>query len=613
MANLIKHRGPDDHRYFNDGRVSIGFRRLSMIDLAHGGQPLFSQDHTKILTYNGEIYNYQDIRKELKKLGYHFNTDVDSEVIIRGYEAWGPKILDKLRGMFAFIIYDSKKHEIFGARDHFGIKPLYYYQNGKTFMWGSEIKAFLGNPKFKKELNTRLLPIHFSFQYIPSRETLFKHVYKVMPSQYFIHHIDTDRTDLHYYYHYNYDHINHQMTLHEAIKKIHRLVSDSVKAHMISDPRIKVGAFLSSGVDSSYILNEAVKHKPIHSFSLGYNSSKYSELKYSSDFAKHLHQKNTKITMSADDFFKIIPTIMYYNDVPLSNAAEPQAYYLSRDTRRQAKACLSGEGVDEFFGGYNTYKDYQTFQKYDRAVPKFIRIMLSKIVSHLPRFHGRRFLIRGGQPLWENYYRINYIFNNSERNRLFKDPNLNVDSGRYTKHYFDEVKNRDPLTQEQYFDIKTWLPFDILHQADRMSMCNSLELRTPFVDKKIAEFAMTIPARLRIHNGVTKYVWRKAAASALPKEVADRPKLGFPSPLASWMRMPKYHHMIMTAFHSDIAKKFFNVKYLDKLVKQHDKGKSNMQKIYTVYCFIIWYSIYFPEKTNTDYGKEVKLADISNK
>ncbi|XIF20368.1 MAG: asparagine synthase (glutamine-hydrolyzing) [Acetilactobacillus jinshanensis] len=605
MANRIKHRGPDDEAYFNDGKVSMGFRRLSIIDLAHGGQPLFSQDHTKVLTYNGEIYNYKEIRKELQKLGYTFQTDVDSEVIIRGYEAWGAEILKKLRGMFAFVIYDSTKKQVLAARDHFGIKPLYYYYDGKTFLWGSEIKTFLEHPNFKKEFNTKLLPIHLSFQFIPSDKTLFKHVYKVMPSQYVIYHIDSNRLEKHEYYHFNYNHIDNQMTTKDAVNKIHQLVSDTVKAHMVSD--VPVGSFLSSGVDSSYILNEAAKHTPIHSFSLGYKDSKYSELKYSTKFANRIHQKNTQIYMNADDYFKIVPTIMYYMDEPLSNAAENQAFYLSRDTRKDVKVALSGEGIDEFFGGYVTYMDYQSFEKYKKMVPKFIRVGLSKLAAKLPRFHGRRFLIRGGQPLWENYYRVNYIFNNAERNKLLKHPSMNVDSGKYTKHIFDQVNDKDPVTQEQYFDIKTWLPFDILHQADRMSMCNSLEVRTPFVDKEIANFAMTVPARLRIKNGVTKYIWRKAANSQVPM-AANRPKLGFPSPLASWMRLPKYHQMIMKVFHSDVAHRFFNVKYLDKLVKQHDNGKSNMQKIYTIYCFIIWYEIYFPENTNINMIKHVHLT-----
>ena len=605
MANRIKHRGPDDEAYFNDGTISMGFRRLSIIDLAHGAQPLFSQDRAKVLTFNGEIYNYKTIRKELQQKGYHFETDVDSEVIIRGYEAWGADVLKKLRGMFAFVIYDSKKHQIFGARDHFGIKPLYYYDDGQTFLWGSEIKAFLEHPHFKKELNTKLLPIHLSFEFIPSRETMFKHVYKVMPSQYFIHHIG-GKTELHYYYHYNYNHIDNDMTIDQAAKSLRKIISNSVKMHMVSD--VEVGSFLSSGVDSSYILNEAVKLKPVHSFSLGFHHSKYSELKWSTAFAKQIHQKNTPITMNADDYFRFLPTMMYYMDEPLSNPSAIQLYYLSKRTRQSVKVALSGEGSDEFFGGYNTYLDAIPFEKYNKWVPKWLRVALGKIAGKLPRFHGRRFLVRGGQPLWESYYRVNYVFNYNERQKLLKNKNLNVDSGKYSKYIFDQVKDNDPITQEQYFDIKTWLPFDILHKADRMSMCNSLEVRTPLVDKEVANFAMKMPTKVRIQGTTTKVALRKAAEASLPNKVADKYKMGFPSPIATWMKEPKYHKLLVRAFNSDVAHKFFNTDYLMYILHQHDEGKSNMQKIFTIYTFILWYEIYFPENTKADTIKKVHLT-----
>ncbi|MEJ6400476.1 asparagine synthase (glutamine-hydrolyzing) [Nicoliella lavandulae] len=595
MANRIRHRGPDDEQYFQDNNISMGFRRLSFLDLAHGGQPMFSEDNTKVLTFNGEIYNYESIREELKQLGYQFNTDVDSEVLIRGYEAWGPDLLKKLRGMYAFVIYDSKNQEVFGVRDHFGIKPLYYYDDGDAFMWGSEIKAFLDNPKFKKELNLDLLPIHLSFEFIPSRETMFKNVYKVMPGQYFIHKIGGE-TETHRYFQFNYDHIDENQTIDGDAKQISKIVKDSVEKHMISD--VPVGSFLSSGVDSSYVLNEASKLKPIQSFSLGFKNSKYSELEWSTEFAKEIGQKNTPIYINGDDYFDFLPTMMYYMDEPLSNPSAVQLYYLSKRTRQDVKAALSGEGADEFFGGYNTYLEAFPFERYQKWVPSPVRKGLASIAEKLPRFHGRRFLIRGAQPLSERYYRVNYVFNYDDRNRVLKDPSINKDSGQYTKHIFDEVSDKDEMTQMQYFDINTWLPYDILHKADRMSMCNSLEVRTPLVDKKVADFAATMPIKTRIHKGETKVSLRRAALAALPDKVANKEKLGFPSPIASWMNMPKFHQRIEEAFTSDVAQQFFNVDELQRIVKEHADGKSNMQKIFTIYTFILWYQVYFPENTS---------------
>ncbi|UQS86734.1 asparagine synthase (glutamine-hydrolyzing) [Nicoliella spurrieriana] len=602
MANRIRHRGPDDEQYFQDDNVSMGFRRLSFLDLAHGGQPMFSEDNTKVLTFNGEIYNYEEIREELKQKGHKFYTDVDSEVLIRGYEEWGPDLLKRLRGMYAFVIYDSKKQEVFGVRDHFGIKPLYYYDDGDAFMWGSEIKAFLDHPNFNKQVNIDMLPIHLSFEFVPSRDTMFKNVYKVLPGQYFVHKIGGD-TEVHRYFRFNYDHIDENQTIDGDAKQISKIVKESVEKHMISD--VPVGSFLSSGVDSSYVLNEAAKLKPIQSFSLGFKNSKYSELAWSTEFAKEIGQKNTPIYINGDDYFNFLPTMMYYMDEPLSNPSAVQLFYLSRRTRQDVKAALSGEGADEFFGGYNTYLEAFPFERYQRWVPKPIRKGLASVAEKLPRFHGRRFLIRGAQPLSERYYRVNYVFNYEDRDRVLKDPSLNRDSGEFTKHIFDEVAGKDEMTQMQYFDINTWLPFDILHKADRMSMCNSLEVRTPLVDKKVADFAATMPIKTRIHKGETKVSLRKAAMAALPERVANKEKMGFPSPIASWMNMPKFHAKIEEAFTSDVAQRFFNVDELQRIVKEHANGKSNMQKIFTIYTFILWYEVFFPENTS---AKTVELV-----
>ncbi|WP_282802383.1 asparagine synthase (glutamine-hydrolyzing) [Secundilactobacillus kimchicus] len=606
MANRIRHRGPDDEAYFEGKGATMGFRRLSIIDLAHGKQPMYNKDQTKVLTFNGEIYNYQEVREELKALGYEFKTDVDSEVLIHGYDAWGPDLLQKLRGMFAFAIYDEAKDEVFGARDHFGIKPLYYYDDGQSFLWASEIKAFLDHPKFVKKFNKDLLAIHLSFEFIPSKETMFKNVYKVLPGHYFIH--KNGQTETHEYYHFNYDHIDDTQTIDDDAAKIRKIVDDSVDAHMIAD--VEVGSFLSSGIDSSYVLNEAAKLKPIQSFSLGFNDSKYSELSWSTEFAKEIHQANTPLTMTGDDYFDILPTVMYYMDEPLSNPSAMQLYYLSKGTREHVKVALSGEGADEFFGGYNTYLEAKPFETYQKWVPKPIRKGLAKAVVNLPRFHGRRFLVRGAQPLSERYYRVNYVFDYHDRDVILKDSSLNRDAGAYTQHIFDDVAGKDEMTQMQYFDINTWLPYDILHKADRMSMCNSLEVRTPLVDKEVAKFAATMPIKTRIRGTETKVSLRTAAASELPERVANKEKLGFPSPIATWIKEDKYRQRIEEAFTSDVAEKFFNTDALMNILQEHVNGKSSMQKIFTIYTFILWYQVYFPEETSADTISKVHRTDI---
>ncbi|WP_326717587.1 asparagine synthase (glutamine-hydrolyzing) [Vagococcus jeotgali] len=592
MSDRIVHRGPDDEGFYQDDFISMGFRRLSIIDIDHGQQPMSNQDDTKVLTFNGEIYNYVALRDELKQMGYEFKTDVDSEVLIHGYDAWQEGLLDRIRGMYAFIIYDKVTKEVFGARDHFGIKPLYYYKDEETFLWGSEIKGFLDHPSFIKELNEELLPMHLSFEYIPSNETMFKNVFKLNPGHYFTYKDGVLET--HEYYHFEFDE-NSKMTMDEAKKEIIEIVDESVKKHMIAD--VEVGSFLSSGIDSSYILNEASQDRDIQSFSLGFEDKNISELEWAQEFAKEIDQKNTAIMINDEDFFGIIPTAMYYMDEPLSNPSAIQLYFLSKETSKHVKVALSGEGADEFFGGYNTYLEAGSFQKYERATTKSMRKLFAQTAKRLPHFHGRRFLIRGAQDISERYYRVNYAFNESERNELLKNPRYNRSSASYVKPLFDEARSKDDVTKMQHFDIHAWLAYDILHKADRMSMANSLEVRTPLVDKEVAAVAKKMPTNTRVDmkDGITKIAWREASESKLPDRIVNREKLGFPSPLASWLKEDKYQELLKEAFNSDVAEKYFNVDYLNRLLEEQKQGIANMQKIFTIYTFITWYRVYFIE------------------
>lgn len=592
MANRIKHRGPDDEAYFKDDKVMMGFRRLSIIDLAHGKQPMENNEETTVLTFNGEIYNFKEVRKDLEALDYVFKTNVDSEVLLHGYDAWGSKLLDHLRGMFAFSIYDRKNGKIFAARDHFGMKPFYYYNDGENFMWGSEIKAFLDHPGFKKEFNMKYLPYHLNFEFIPGRETLFKHVFKLLPGEFMTYDIVTKDLKCERYYKFEYD-MDPNKQVEESSQEIEKLVDDSVDAHMIAD--VEVGSFLSSGVDSSYVLNEASKLKDIQSFSLGFDDPRYSELAWSTKFAEKINQKNTQIKITEADYFSSLPTVLYYMDEPLSNPSAIQLYFLAKSTSKHVKVALSGEGADEFFGGYNTYLEGDTFHKYQKYVPGFVRSALAAAVKPLPRFHGRKFLIRGAQPISERYYRVNYVYNEDERAKLLKDKSLNVDTGLMTKHLFDEVSDLDEKSQMQYFDINAWLPYDILHKADRMSMANSLEVRMPLVDREIAKYARTLPVSNRFSGAETKYAFRLAAKNNVPSDVAKKEKMGFPSPLATWMKEDKYYDLIKGAFTSEVAQRFFNSDYLVEILDKHRAGQSSMQKLFTIYSFLIWYAVYFKE------------------
>ncbi|OPA24259.1 asparagine synthase (glutamine-hydrolyzing) [Bacillus cereus] len=591
MADQIEHRGPDDEAYHLCNHLALGFRRLSIIDINHGKQPIYNEDKSMVLVFNGEIYNYKEIRDELILKGHHFTTESDSEILIHGYEEYGSRLLNKLRGMYAFVIWDEKEKKLFGARDIFGIKPFYYYKKENDFIFGSEIKGLLPHPDLKKEFNEALLPAYLSFEYIPSHETLFKNVFKLLPGHYFEYR--EGKLDIHSYYEMNYS-IDSNQSLETYIKSISNLFKKSVKDHSISD--VEIGSFLSSGIDSSFVLNEIAKVDSTKSFSAGYKEEKYSELKYSTEFANKIDVPNITRKISASEFFGAIPKIQYYMDEPLSNPSAVPLYFISNKASEHVKVVLSGEGADELFGGYNQYSESLIYQRYQK-IPKSFRKGLANIADKLPTFKGKRFLMRGVLPISERYFRIDYVFNFQERQKLLRDEGLNIDCIDMVKSIFEKCSHLDELSQMQYFDLHTWLVNDILLKADRMSMANSIELRVPFLDKTLLELALKLPPEYRLNREHTKLALRKAALAELPPKTANKRKLGFPSPLADWMRKDRYYQQIKDKFQSGVASKFFRVTYLMELIDSHkEKKRENMQKIWTIYCFLVWYECYFEDQ-----------------
>ncbi len=590
MADQIVHRGPDDEEYFVDNSIALGFRRLSIIDLDHGRQPLFNEDETKVLVFNGEIYNYQEIREDLLAKGHIFRTQTDSEVLIHGYEEYGTALLEKLRGMYAFVIWDKSEQKIFGARDIFGIKPFFYYKNGKDFIFGSEIKGLIPNPHFNKQFNEDHLSDYLSFEYVPSNETLFENVYKLEPGHYF--EFKDGNLETHAYHSYKYA-IDSSKSMDEYVQLITETFQDSVKMHEISD--VEIGGFLSGGIDSSYVLHEVSKNSKIKTFSVGYEEAKYSELEDSTRFAEQIGLENTREVVSADDFFSATPKIQYHMDEPLSNPSAVPLYFLARKASEDVKVVLSGEGADELFGGYNQYKEPLIYEKYQK-LPLFLRKFLAFIAEKLPEVKGRRFLIRGAKPLKDRFFRIDYIFTHQDRDKILKNKPLNKNSVSVTEKWFEESSHLDQLTQMQYLDLHTWLANDILVKADRMSMAHSLELRVPYLDKKMLDVALKLPSEYRVTKENTKVALRRAANKEIPERTANKKKLGFPSPLASWMKQDKYYDMIKAKFTSEAAGKYFEVSELVNMLEEHRTGReANMRKIWSIYCFIVWYEQYFDE------------------
>ena len=593
MGERIAHRGPDQDAVYADEDIALCFRRLAIIDLEGGAQPMFNEDGSMVLTFNGEIYNFMELRQDLEEKGHVFKTRADSEVLLHGYEEYGTEFVKKLRGMYAFVIWDKNRKKLFGARDIFGIKPFYYYQKNGEFLFGSEIKSFLEHPGFEKSVNVKRLPDWMSFEYLPDRETMFEYVYK-LPAAHYLEY-ENGKLSITRYYTIRYQ-ADESKSLEDWEKRITEEFSKSVEMHKISD--VEVGCFLSSGVDSSYTVKEVSKvMKDVKTFSVGYEEEKYSELSYAQQFSRAIGVENISNKVSADEYFAMAGKIQYYMDDPLPNPSEVPLYFLAQNARKYVKVVLSGEGADELFGGYPMYIEGGHFQTYTK-IPKVIRKAAAGVARRLPRFKGQRFIIRGAMEPYQRFMRNNYVFHYNERDQYLADSIPSKKPEEYVKPYFDEVAGLDEPTQLQYVDIHTWMLYDILQKADRMSMANSLELRVPFLDKEMLELSVQIPTRYRVEGETTKVALRRAALKQIPERTANKKKLGFPVPLNDWLRQDKYYQIVKQMFESKEAAKFFNQKAIIKLLEDHKAGKAlNMKKIWTVYSFLLWYEEFFVKET----------------
>lgn len=587
MNDMIAHRGPDDESYYTDDEIAMGFRRLSIIDLKGGRQPMSNEDDSMYITFNGEIYNFKEIKEDLINKGHIFKTNTDTEVILHGYEEYKEKILDKLRGMFAFVIWDKNTKKLFGARDHFGQKPFYYAKMQGTFMYGSEIKSFLKHPDFLKKVNKEALKPYLTFQTSVLNETFFKNVYKLKPGHYFTYDFNTEKMEIQKYYEIKFEPKNQDFD--NLVNEIDNTITKSIDYHTISD--VPVGSYLSGGIDSSYVVSYL---KPDKTFSVGFDYKDFNEVPLAKDLSDLLHIQNKNELINADHFFESIDKVQYYADEPTANLSAVPLYFLSKLASIDVKVVLSGEGADELFGGYPSYKEDKTLTKY-KKLPLFLRKFIKTIISPLPSFHGKNFLTKGGSKLEDYYVGDAFIFNNKEANKILND-NYKSDL-KYqdiTKPYFDKVKDKDDVTKMQYLDMHFWLPNDILLKADKMSMANSLELRVPILDKEVFKLASTIPTEYKISHDTTKYALRKAASKRIPEAWYKRRKKGFPVPIIKWFREEKYYNIAKEMFKQDFTKEFFDQKALLKLLDDHYKGKkNNCRKIWTVYVFLVWYKEFF--------------------
>ena len=587
MMNTIVHRGPDSFGSFIDEEAALGFRRLSIIDIGENGdQPLYNEDKTMVLTFNGEIYNYQGLREELIAAGHRFTTHTDSETLVHGYEEWGEALVDRLRGMYAFVIWDRNKKKLFGARDMFGIKPFYYAQMNECFLFGSEIKSFVEHPKFDKVFNEDALANYLSFQFVPTNETFFRGVYCLQPGHFFTY--ENGELKITRYFEPNFT-CDTEKSFEEIVDEVEAVMKESVAAHKISD--VEVGSYLSSGVDSSYM---AYLGQVDHTFTVGFGEEKYSEIHDAKEFAKSINMKNDSKIIEPEEYWDCLSDAMYYMDEPVADPAAIALYFLSAEAAKKVKVVLSGEGSDELFGGYNIYCEPLQYTGFNK-IPLFIRRGLGKFAEIvLPRgVKGRGFLIRHGKTLEERYIGNANIFSEREANKLLKK-GCKPGCRKVTAPFYERVKGKDVVTKMQYLDMHLWLVHDILMKGDKMGMANSLEVRVPFLDKNVMKLAETLPLEYKVNAPKTKIALRAAADRVIQKKTADKKKLGFPIPIRVWLREEQYYNRVKEIFNSKEAAEFFDLVYLNRLLEEHkNKKHDNSRKIWTVYIFLIWYNRFF--------------------
>ncbi len=603
MADAIAHRGPDSEGYFNDGRTALGFRRLAIIDLAGANQPLYNENRSLVLVFNGEIYNYRELRRQLIAAGHAFSTQGDAEVVLHGFEQWGEGVLDRLRGMFAFALYDTATGELFCARDTFGIKPLYYAVEGGRILFGSEIKGLLAHPHARRSLNERRLAHWLCMEYLPDEETLFEGVRK-LPAGHWLR-WRNGRAERGRWFVPRFA-PDAGRSLEESAEAIEAALRESVAAHAIAD--VDVGCFLSAGVDSSLVAREAARIMEARAFTIGWGEGRFSELEAAATFARATGLPNEGRILGAEQFFASVPAVQYAMDEPLPNPSAVPLYHLCAMAAESVKVVLSGEGADELFGGYPYYQECLAFAPY-MTVPAPARRALAAAARRLPEgTHGRRFLMRGAHPLPERYIRLEYNFPWAEALDLLA-PELGARCAAAPTPWelaaplFAEIE-ADEITAMQTADILTWMQQDILLKADKMSMASSLELRVPFLDREVFALASTLPVSQRVGRRETKIALRAAAARTLPQATAAMPKQGFVTPLAQWLRKDPWREQVHEVLNSERARRFFRTDRLNALLDEHQRGpRSHMKKIWSAYCFLIWHEQYFGWISPTPQGR----------
>ncbi|HBR32118.1 MAG TPA: asparagine synthase (glutamine-hydrolyzing) [Clostridiales bacterium] len=599
MSYSIRHRGPDLDRVYECEKLIFAFRRLSIIDLEGGGQPFISDDGRFICVYNGEIYNYLELKSELEKKGHCFKTNSEVEVMVTLYSLYGAGFISRLRGMFAFVIYDKENDFLMAGRDPFGIKPLYYRKDSDGIVFCSEMKGYFFDKNYKGfDVDKALLQHYLTFQYVSEPDTISGDIFILPKGSYMLYYGKKDgKTDILTYYKPVFSQ-NKTSTYLQKKANLRKAVESSVEYHMLAD--VPVGSFLSSGVDSAIITAIASKISPgIKAFTIGFDVKGYSELEDAAAISSHLDIDHIKLQCTLKDFTDNYERVIYHLDSPMADPSVVAIYLISREAAKHVKVILSGEGSDELFGGYRQYASAIPAAKI-YSLPSFIKSFLMILARLLPEHvKGKGLITRGCVPIEQRFVGNAFVFSENEKRGILRTYDSNVHFTQRTKDIYTQVGDYTMIQKMQHCDLNTWLPSDILVKGDRLSMAHSLEARVPYLDKEVFKAARELCDSDKISKDTTKYILRDAFADILNKETVMRPKLGYPVPVRTWLKDELYD------WAAEIIKESTADEYIDsgealKLLERHRNGKYDYYKhIWVILTFITWYKLYVTDAKTT--------------
>ncbi|GIP31159.1 asparagine synthase (glutamine-hydrolyzing) [Paenibacillus sp. J2TS4] len=600
MTDVIVHRGPDDSGIWTEPRIGLGFRRLSIIDLQEGRQPLTNEDETVWIVFNGEIYNYKALRGQLQDKGHQFRTQSDTEVIVHLYEEYGAECVKMLRGMFGFVIWDRKKKLLFGARDHFGIKPFYYSFGPDQFLFASEIKSILAADETRRSVETEAFMNYLTFQYVPEPMTMFQGIRKLPPA-----HTITVRADgtmkLSRYWDPMFEPVSRPFN--DYIEELREKLKDSVVHHMQSD--VERGCFLSSGIDSTAIAAHMRNIEPIRTFSVGFEGAN-NETTIARETAEALGTEHYSRLISEKDFFDSVPKAIWHQDEPVADPSAIALYHVAQLAKEHVTVVLSGEGADELFGGYRIYREPLSLRPVS-WMPLLMKRFVHKLVDKLPAgLPGRNYLLRGTTPLEERFLGNAKIFSEEMKAEIIRGSDHLLHQYKnpiqIAAEFYNRTRHLDPVTRMQYIDMNLWMPGDILMKADKMTMAHSLELRVPFLDKELFELARRIPANYRLAQGTTKYIFRKAMEGIIPDFILNRPKLGFPVPMRDWLKGGRGGAVLEQVKASGIGD-YVDLAAVEQMAVKHRQGAGDYaRRLWVIYVFALWHTTYMLEQPGASYA-----------